>query len=80
MISLTRAGLEQAVQAVERGSTPICIATEVAEAIDGIRDAEQDLIEIAAKYGCDLLPSHIVHKGDLVPAHIFIKKAKQAVT
>jgi hypothetical protein len=76
MIGINREGLEQAVRAVGAGSAPVCVATEVAEAIAGIGDVEQDLEKVAAQYGCELLPSHILHKGDLVPAHIFMKKMK----
>ena len=76
MINMTRDGLEQALQAVEAGGPPLCIATEVAEKIAGITNADQDLAELAARHGCDLLASHILHKGDLVAAHIFMKQIK----
>ncbi len=76
MINVTRDGLEQAVQAVESGGLPVCIATEVAEAIFRVTNAEQDLAEMAERHSCDLLPSHILHEGDLVPAHIFMMKTK----
>ena len=75
MIGINREGFEQAIKAVGAGSTPVCVATEVAEGIAGIGNVEKDLEEIAAQNGCDLLASHILHKGDLVPAHIFMKKA-----
>lgn len=74
MISISRQGLEQAVKAVGSGGPPVCIATEVAASIEGMGDVERDLKEIAARYSCDLLPSHILHRGDLVPAHLFIKE------
>ena len=74
MIGITREGLEEAVKAVETGSTPVCIATEVAEAIAGVGNAEQELKQMAARHGCDLQAVHILHKGDLVPGHIFIKR------
>lgn len=76
MINITRDGLEQAIQAVEAGGPPLCIATEVAETIAGITNADQDLAELAARNGCDLLASHILHKGDLVAAHVFMKRTK----
>lgn len=76
MIGINREGLEQAVKAVGKGSAPVCVATEVAEEIAGIGDLEKDLEKLAAQYGCDLFPSHILHKGDLVPAHLFMKKTK----
>ena len=74
MIGINREGLEQAAKGVQTGGAPVCIATEVAEQIPGMQDAELALKKIADEYDCDLVPSHIVHRGDLVPGYIFTTK------
>ena len=38
------------------------------------QDAEQTLKRIVGENGCDLLPSHIVPRGDLVPGYILAQK------
>ena len=38
------------------------------------QDAEQTLKRIVGENGCDLVPTHIVRRGDLVPGYILVQK------
>ena len=38
------------------------------------QDAEHTLKKILGENGCDLVPSHVVGKGDLVPGYILTQK------